>query len=168
MDKNVEKDKNKDCQELENARLGYETAIHMFSLASQEFYSRFAAMLIAHALFLTVIFRYQEVNKCVAILAAFVGFALSVLWLLLAKQSMACQDYYCKKAAELEENFNGKFRIFSRKGCTKCALLCNIAEENKFLKKPPVTLPIDISSVFIIIIFLFIFTYSYMLYKIIN
>ena len=156
----------KNYQELENARLGYQTAVHLFSLASQEFYSRFAAMLIAHALLLTVVFKYPAVDRCVVILASSAGIFMCFLWLLMVKQPLASQDYYSKKATELEENFCNKFRIFSRKGCPDCELESNIARESKYLKKISVKLRIGILSCTVIVIFVVV--YSIMLCKILN
>ena len=161
------KDKDNNSEKLANARIGYQTVVHLFSLASQEFYSRFAAMLIVHGLLLTVVFRYpQEVSKFVAILATVAGIILCILWLLLVKQSLACQDYYSKKAKEFENTHPDIFRIFSDTKDSKLELVSIIANNSKGLKKISTKLRIELSSGIVIVIFVVV--YLVMLGRILN
>jgi len=168
MNEATSKDKDNNSEKLANARLGYQTAVQLFALASQEFYSRFAAMLIVHGLLLTVIFRYpQEVSRFVAILATFVGISLCILWLFLIKQSLVCQDYYSKRAKEFEDTHPDTLRIFSDKIDSNLELVSIIANNSKGLKKISTKkLRIEISSGIFIVIFVIV--YSVMLARILN
>lgn len=91
-------------EQLANARLGYETAVSLVGLVSQEIYARFSGMLIVHGLLLTVVFRGEE-GTFVRIAATIVGLLLCPLWLLAVEHGIFFQHLFRAKAKDLEERY---------------------------------------------------------------
>lgn len=96
----------------DDARLAYQTAVGLVGLVSGEIYNRSGAMLIVHALLLTVLF-HKETPVFVALWAAGVGLFLCGLWFVQAFHGLYYQDRFRSLAAGLEEKwFKHTFRIF--------------------------------------------------------
>jgi multisubunit Na+/H+ antiporter MnhG subunit len=112
--------KGQDNAQPPDHRLHYETLIRLFSLGSQEFYNRFAAMVLSHTILLSGliigfgVFQGANLDKCtkmVAVLIALFGIALCAVWGLLLCQSLKAQHFYRDEAKHMEEQLG--FRIFS-------------------------------------------------------
>jgi hypothetical protein len=168
MEETGEKREGKNYQDVENARLGYQTAVRLFTLGSQEFYSRFAAMLIVHGLLLTVVFRYPTIDKSFAILASSAGIALCFLGWLIALQSFQCQSYYNKIIKRLEKShFKDSFSIFYSDKYPDKDLPYIISREDKCPERKILRV-ISVECCFRIIIGIFVVVYLVMFFKIIS
>lgn len=96
----------------DDARLGYETAVGLVGLVSEEVYSRSGAMLIVHGLLLTVLFN-KETPLFLALWAVGVGLLLCGIWFVQVFHGLYYQDYFRSLAVDLEKRwFQRTFTIF--------------------------------------------------------
>lgn len=98
---------------IEDARLGYQTAVGLVALTSGEVYSRYGAMLVVQGLLLTVVFDFQQRGRDLSTLAGVTGFLLCIPWLLLLEHGIHSQDVFRSTAARIEQRFfRSTFEIF--------------------------------------------------------
>lgn len=101
---------------IENARVGYQMAIGLVNLVSQEIYSRFNAMLMANSIIIAIIgvsFISEHPFPLIKILSL-MGLVLCVLWILFVNHGFHYQKLYREKAKELENKyFTNTFKLFT-------------------------------------------------------
>jgi len=103
-------------QRIENARVGYQMAIGLVNLVSQEIYSRFNAILVANSIIIAIIgFSFTSEHPFLLIkFLPFMGLSLCVLWFLFVKHGFHYQKFYREKAKELEKQyFADTFKLFT-------------------------------------------------------
>lgn len=103
-------------QQLEIAKLGYQTANNFVSLVSQEIYSRFNSMLTANSILVAVIgwtFASKvDLPKFLAILLPTLGLVLCLAWFLFVGHGVYWQSVFREHAAKIEAKyFSGVFEI---------------------------------------------------------
>jgi hypothetical protein len=97
--------KNED-DEMENLRIGYQTAVQLWASQSEQLWSGFNAMVVANSIILGAIgllFASKEAPPALKFTLPAVGIVLSIAWLAIVKRHFHYQDYYINSARELEE-----------------------------------------------------------------
>jgi hypothetical protein len=96
-----------DSDELKRAITGYQAAISLWKLASDQIYHRFSAMLIANSIIGgiggLIISSSNKVSDLVLALP-FIGIALCIVWLLFIQRGLKVETWYRKKSKELENS----------------------------------------------------------------
>lgn len=118
----LSEDENQFNTQRESApRLGYETAVHLVSLVSQELYSRFNVMLTIHGLLLTaigLIFTQGErtiLEHILLLLLTLSGAILCWIWRGFVTHGVKAQELFRSEARHLEElYFDRSVHLFSR------------------------------------------------------
>lgn len=105
-------------QQIEKARIGYQTAVGLVGLVSQEIYSRFNAMLTANSIIIAIIgwtlTREQNLPMPLTILLPVVGLILCSLWFRFVKHGVYWQNLFREKAKRLENQyFSDTFKLIS-------------------------------------------------------
>ncbi|MDI6645313.1 MAG: hypothetical protein QME40_06160 [bacterium] len=105
-------------QRLEKAHIGYQTAMGLVGLVSQETYSRFAGMLTANSIIIAIIGWTLATERILppvlTILLSIVGLILCFLWFLFNNHGVYYQNLFRKKAIELENSyFSDTFKLIS-------------------------------------------------------
>jgi hypothetical protein len=94
--------------ETDDARIGYQTAIDLWTNESEQSWARFNAMLVANSAILAVI-GLAETNSppihLFSIGLSFAGLFLCGIWLIIIKRGFDYQNYYVMSAREIEERF---------------------------------------------------------------
>jgi len=117
MDESQEKETLRERSEIENARVGYQTAMDIWLYELEIASARFNALLVANSILIAVIGSLivafpdplaanaqVSVDVCVTILCA-IGVALCVVWFLLMKRNLDYRWYWMRYASELEEKY---------------------------------------------------------------
>ena len=107
------KDKNKDkdsviSNDVENARIGYQTAIELWAHSGDEVWARFNVMLVANSIIIAIIgflLTADQIPIAIAIILPIVGIILCILWVIMMKRGFDYQLYYLLAARELEEMY---------------------------------------------------------------
>jgi len=102
----------------EEARIGYQTAIGLVGLVSQEIYSRYNAMLTANSIIIAIIGWSLTSNRYLSpllvVLLPIAGLVLCFLWFLFIHHGVYWQKLFREKAKELEiEFFSDTFNLIS-------------------------------------------------------
>ncbi len=110
--------KTEEDQQMEKARLGYQTAIELVGIVSQEIYSRFSAMLIANSIIIAIVgWAFTSERSLPPFLLLFlpvIGFVLCSLWFLFVYHGVYWQNLFRKEAIRLEEEyFSDTFKLIS-------------------------------------------------------
>ena len=105
-------------QQIEKARLGYQTAIGLVGLVSQEIYSRFSAMVTANSIIIALIgwtlASEQNLPLLLALFLPIVGLVLCFLWFLFLNHGVYWQNLFRKEAIRLEKQyFSDTFKLIS-------------------------------------------------------
>ncbi len=105
-------------QEFEKACIGYQTAMELLGLVSQEIYSRSSAMLIANSIIIALISwtfsSDSDLPLFLNMLLLIVGLILCFLWFLFNNHGVYWQDLFREKAIELENRyFATTFKLIS-------------------------------------------------------
>ncbi len=91
---------------LETARVGYASAIELYTYEGETIWSRFSAMVIGNSILVAAISQLYISDKkplLLIIALAFTGILLDITWFVLMTRSFAFQDYWLLAARELEE-----------------------------------------------------------------
>lgn len=94
--------------QLENARLGYQAAISMWSYYGEGLWAKYSAMLVANSIVLAavgLVYASQDPLPVLAWALPIVGLLLSVVRFLMTKRGTEYHIYFGLAARELEENF---------------------------------------------------------------
>ncbi len=110
--------KTEENQQMEKARLGYQVAIELVGVVSQEIYSRFSAMLIANSIIIAIIgWAFTSERSLPPFLLLFlpvIGFVLCSLWFLFVNHGVYWQNSFRKEAVRLEKKyFSDTFKLIS-------------------------------------------------------
>jgi len=102
----------------EEARIGYQTAVALVSLVSQEIYSRYNAMLTANSIIIAVIgwslTSGRSMPSFFVMLMPIAGLALCVLWFLFVNHGVYWQHLFRERAIMLEKDyFSETFSLIS-------------------------------------------------------
>ena len=97
-----------DADALENARLGYQVAVNLWTYQGNLNWNRFNAMLTANGVIVSVIglvlSSESRLTAFVVVLPA-VGLVLCALWAVFAARGFAYHKYWSSRARELEESY---------------------------------------------------------------
>ena len=105
-------------QQLEKACIGYQAAIGLVGLVSQEIYSRFSGMLTANSIIIAIIGLTLTTERILpSVLTIFLpimGLSLCFLWFLFNNHGVYWQNLFRQKAIELENQyFSDTFKLIS-------------------------------------------------------
>jgi hypothetical protein len=161
MCKNQVSSKEIDEIDIENARVGYQAAINLWTYQGREIWARFNVMLVANSILIGVI-GLDITNHPTPTLSifswilSFFGIFICLAWILLMKRSNDYQNYYVHKAFELEGLLNKVNIVFEGKTFQKGdpVKIAGISETLKMNKWIPSTRNI---SYFIIVLFIIIY-----------
>ena len=107
-------------EKFEKATNAYHAAIELWKLASQQIYSRFAAMLTGNSVIIAIIGLAiaDKVNipYCLVKWLIVGGFVLCIVWLLFMIAGWHVEVHYRKKAIEFEKDATGNEIAFPTKG----------------------------------------------------
>ena len=100
------------------ARIGYQVAMGLVNLVSQEIYSRFNAMLTANSIIIAIIgwalTSQRTLPPFLTILLPIMGLILCFLWFLFVNHGVYWQNLFREKARELEDQyFSDTFKLIS-------------------------------------------------------
>jgi len=109
---------------FEKVCLGYQTATELVALVSEEIYNRFNAMLTANSIIIAIIglilldgndiFSKSKFILMIAIIGAFGGILLCILWFLFINHGVYWQNRFREEAIRLEKaHFLDTFHLFS-------------------------------------------------------
>jgi amino acid permease len=104
----VEDTKDVDSVVLENARVGYEVAVNLWTYQGSLIWNRFNIMLTANSVIVSVIglLLSSESNLTIfAVLLPSVGLVLCAVWALLAARGFVYREYWASRAREIEEAY---------------------------------------------------------------
>jgi len=105
-------------QGIEKARLGYQTAMQLVGLESQQIYSRFNAMLTANSIIIAIIgwtLKSNDITSCLPLFLAIGGLILCAIWIIFIRHGVYWQDIWRKEAEKLENRyFADTFQLISR------------------------------------------------------
>jgi len=97
-----------DESECENARVGYQAAINLWTFQGAEIWARFNVMIVANSIFIGVMGLNIIDSSPIPFLTlglSLGGIIICVAWFLLMKRSHEYQKYYLYSARELEERY---------------------------------------------------------------
>jgi len=107
-------------EELQKVTNAYHAAIELWKLASEQIYSRFAAMLTGNSIIIAIIGLaiVDKVNipYCLVKWLIVGGFVLCIVWLFFMIAGWHVEVYYREKAIEFEKDATGKEIAFPLKG----------------------------------------------------
>ncbi|MBA3011051.1 MAG: hypothetical protein KJ658_08020 [Proteobacteria bacterium] len=92
---------------IENIRIGYQSAIDMWAHCGDEAWSRFNVMLVAHGILIAIAGSALLKNPPFIILTLILtiaGLFLSFLWVIMMERAFAYQSYFLFVARDFEEN----------------------------------------------------------------
>jgi hypothetical protein len=98
----------KNISDIEDARIGYQIAINLWSSEGEENWARFNVMLVANSVIIAVIgltITNQPPIPSISIGMSVVGLILCITWFLIMRRGFDYQNYYVMSARELEERF---------------------------------------------------------------
>jgi len=119
LDKN-KKNSQMNPKEINNAQIGYQAAITLWTCECDRIWSKFNAFLVASSIILltaiSIIIRTPTPCFLWVFLVAmsFIGMIFCILWLLMAKRSVDYIHYWIGSAREIEEKFLSPVKIVSR------------------------------------------------------
>ena len=105
---------------IEDARIGYQVAIGLWTYEGEQNWARFNVMLIANSIIFAIlglVVTSQNPKQSISLVMSIVGTILCVMWFLITKRGFDYQNYYVLSARELEERFfSGVIKTSSRGG----------------------------------------------------
>jgi hypothetical protein len=107
----------KEQAEKENARVGYQVAMNLWTFQGQINWNRFNVMLVANSVIVAVIGSMLSGGNplpSLIISLAVLGFVLCIVWVLLTARGFGYLSYWFLCAVELEKQLGGDVKIFSR------------------------------------------------------
>jgi hypothetical protein len=112
-----------DNDELTKATTAYNTAIELWKLASQEIYSRFAAMLTGNSIIMAIIglavTGKVDIEFTLLILLTVAGWVLCIIWGFFVYQGLIVQQHYRERAEYFEQYAIPKGESIVIKRCIK-------------------------------------------------
>ncbi len=92
----------------ENAKVGYQAAVDLWTYEGEQNWARFNVMLVANSVIIaavTLVLTSENPLRLLSTVLAIVGLILCFAWFLVTKRGFDYQDYYILSARELEELF---------------------------------------------------------------
>jgi hypothetical protein len=108
VSKEIQQVEDKDSDALENARIGYQVAVNLWTFQSNLNWGRFNAMLTANSIITAVIgivLTNQSSLIILKILLPIVGLVFCTLWVFLMTRGRDYHRYWISQACELEEKY---------------------------------------------------------------
>ncbi len=102
-----ESDKTKE-ENREDALVGYQMAINLWTYSVEQSWERFNIMLVANSVLIAAIGLTTTSQRPVPLLSHFspwLGLVLCILWFLLVRRTLESAEYYILSARELEERY---------------------------------------------------------------
>ncbi len=94
--------------ELTKATTGYNAAINLWKLASEQIYSRYSAMLTTNSIFVAIVgvilINKDKVTEFLSLPFIIVGIGMCILWLFFIKRGLSWEKHYMDEARKLEGN----------------------------------------------------------------
>lgn len=93
---------------IENARVGYQAAVNLWTYEGQLIWARFSAMLLANSIVVAVIGIVISGDRALPVFSVgmpIAGLILCILWWLITKRGFDYYVYWIRSARELEEEF---------------------------------------------------------------
>jgi hypothetical protein len=97
-----------DTNSRENALIGYQMAIHLWTYQGEQWWARFNIMLVANSIIIASIglaITSQHQPTAFTLLLPIVGLFLCAIWFILVRREVGYSDYYIMSARELEEKY---------------------------------------------------------------
>jgi len=97
-----------DAAQTEEARIGYQVAVDLWTYEGEQNWARFNVMLVANSIFIAVLglaVTGQTRSPSISIVLSIVGLILCIAWFIITKRGFDYQTYYVLSARELEERF---------------------------------------------------------------
>ena len=97
-----------DVVRRENARVGYQAAVDLWTYEGEQSWARFNVMMVANSIVIAVIgvaLTSQSPLPVLTVVLPIVGLVLCAVWFLIMKRSFDYQTYYVLSARELEEHY---------------------------------------------------------------
>jgi hypothetical protein len=94
--------------DIEDARIGYQIAVDLWTYEGEQNWARFNVMLVANSVIIAVIglaVTNQEPLPSISFGMSVVGLILCITWFLIMKRGFDYQNYYVMSAREIEERF---------------------------------------------------------------
>jgi len=95
--------------ELEIAKVGYSCAINLWTLAVQEVWARFIAMVTGNSIIFIAITSINDDNSILKIILSIIGILMCIAWFVLTKRTVELADYYIISTREIEEKYFKKY-----------------------------------------------------------
>jgi len=93
---------------IENARVGYQAAVNLWTCEGQLIWARFSAMLLANSIIVAVIGIVISADRALPVFSVgmpIAGLILCFVWTLMTKRGFDYYVYWIRSARELEEEF---------------------------------------------------------------
>jgi len=104
---------------LEDARIGYQAAIQLWTYEGGQNWARFNVMLVANSIIIAVLglaITSANPSTAISVVLSVVGVILCIAWFLITKRGFDYQKYYVLSARELEEKFLSKVITTASRG----------------------------------------------------
>jgi len=151
---------------LENARVGYQVAVNLWTYEGETLWSKFNAMLVANGIFLAAISLFMTASNrpvfsiLLPCVMSSVGIILCVFWFLLTKRGFEYHDYWVFSAREIERQyFKSLIQTVSRGERFADGQEVQFVGEKKALKMSNLSWLVPAKCAAYVIIGLFIFLY---------
>jgi hypothetical protein len=98
---------NQDSVSRENALIGYQMAIHLWTYQGEQWWTRFNIMLVANSIIVASIgfTTTSTQHNSFMLILPIVGLLLCAIWFILIRREIGYADYYVMSARELEEKY---------------------------------------------------------------
>ena len=113
--------KHPDAAQIEDARIGYQAAVDLWTYEGEQNWARFNVMLVANSIIIAVLglsVTGPNGSPSISIVLSIVGLILCISWFIITKRGFDYQTYYVLSARELEERFLSDIVITTSRGGT--------------------------------------------------
>ncbi len=107
--------------QIEDARVGYQAAVQLWTYEGEQNWARFNVMLVANSIIIAVlglVITGAQPSLSASVVLSIVGLILCLTWFLITKRGFDYQKYYVLSARELEEHFLSKVVTTASRGGT--------------------------------------------------